>query len=565
MVKMKNNRSVKKQSIQQILLLLAILICVNLLGRFVFTRFDMTQEKRFTLSPASIQLAKNLEDIVYFKIYLDGDLPPGFTRLKNSLKEMLDEFRIYSGDNIEYEFINPSANPDEKERMQLYRQLAGKGLIPTNLEQKDKSGQSQKIIFPGAIVNYRSKEFPFQVLKSRMGSSPEEMLNNSVENLEYEICSMLRRITTEHGNTVSFLKGQKEISNDHLSDANAALSDFYKVDTVEINGQLNALKDISVLIIAGPDTAFNEKDKFIIDQYIMHGGKVFWLIDKMDINMDSLAVSSTNVAVSNELNIDDMLFKYGVRINPDLLLDLQAAPIPIVTGYVGNQPKQQLFPWYYFPLLQTDNLNPIVHNLNSVKAEFVSSIDTIETENVHKTILLTTGKFSRIQMAPARVSLNILRDEPDPKLFNRHNIPTAVLLEGIFASNYVNRIPEALANSSDVGFKRSSEPTNMIVVSDADIISNYVSKKGNTYMLGYDRFTGQTYGNRNFILNCVDYLCGVKDILSLRGKEFRLRLLDPSKTENPSVIRWINILVPVAIVIIFGIIFNLIRRKRFDK
>jgi gliding-associated putative ABC transporter substrate-binding component GldG len=221
-----------------------------------------------------------------------------------------------------------------------------------------------------------------------------------------------------------------------------ALQDFYKVDTVTIHEQLNALNGYSAIVIAGPDKAFSEKDKFILDQYIMHGGKIVWLLDRMQINMDSLTATSTNVAVPIELNLDDMLFKYGVRINPDLLLDLQAGPIPIVTGYVGNQPTQKLFPWYYFPLLQTDNNHPIVHNLSAIKSEFASSLDTIESEGIVKTILLTTGKFSRIQMAPARVSLNMLREEPDPDLFNRHYIPVAVLLEGSFSSNYYKRIPE---------------------------------------------------------------------------------------------------------------------------
>ena len=558
-------RNIKKQSLLQLLLLVSILVVLNILSRYVFSRFDMTQEKRFTLSQSSKQLAKNLKDIVFFKIYLEGDLPPGFNRLKNSLKEMLDEFRVYSGDNIDYEFIDPSANKDEKEKMELYRQLAGKGLIPTNLEQKEQSGQSQKIIFPGAIVNYRSKEYPLQILKSRMGSSPEQMLNNSIENLEYEISSMLRRITVERGLQVGFLKGQKELSASRISDASTALSDFYKVDTISINGKLNALKDFSAIIIAGPDTAFDEKDKFILDQYIMHGGKVLWLIDRIQINMDSLTTTSTNIAVPNELNLEDMLFKYGVRINTDLLLDLQAAPVPIVTGYVGNQPKQKLFPWYYFPLLQTESLHPIIHNLNAVKTEFVSSIDTIESENVVKTILLTTSKFSRIQMAPARVSLNMLREEPDPKLFNKHSIPVAVLLEGNFTSNYVNRIPELLSSSTEIDFKNRSVLTSMIVISDADVIANYVSKKGNIYPLGYDRFTGQNYGNKNFILNCIDYLCENKGILGLRGKEFKLRLLDPAKTENHSFIQWINLLTPALIVIIFGFIFNFLKKKRFAR
>ena len=556
-------RNIKKQSLLQLILLVSILVLLNVLSRFVFSRVDMTQEKRFTLSSSSKQLSKDLKDIIFFKIYLDGDLPPGFNRLKNSLKELLDEFRVYSGDNIEYEFIDPSASSDEKEKMQLYKQLAGKGLIPTNLEQKDQAGQSQKIIFPGAIVTYRSKEYPLQILKSKMGSSPEQMLNNSIENLEYEISSMLRRITVERGLSVGFLQGQKELPTIRISDASNALSDFYKVDSVNINGALNALKDFSALIIARPDTAFDEKDKFIIDQYIMHGGKVLWLIDRMQINMDSLTASSSNVAVPIDLNIDDMLFKYGVRINTDLLLDLQAAPIPIVTGYVGNQPKQKLFPWYYFPLLQTEGLNPIIYNLNAIKTEFVSSIDTIESENVNKTILLTTSKFSRLQMAPARVSLNMLREEPDPKMFNKQNIPVAVLLEGNFTSNYVNRIPDQIASSSEIDFKKTSELTSMIVISDGDVISNYVNKKGNIYPLGYDRFTGQNYGNKNFILNCIDYLCGNKAILGLRGKEFKLRLLDAAKTENRASIQWINLLLPALIVLIFGFIFNFIRKKKF--
>ena len=558
-------RNIKKQSLLQLVLLVSILVILNILSRFAFSRIDMTQEKRFTLSQSSKQLSKDLKDIIFFKIYLDGDLPPGFNRLKNSLKELLDEFRVYSGDNIEYEFIDPSASSDEKEKMQLYKQLAGKGLIPTNLEQKDQAGQSQKIIFPGAIVTYRSKEYPLQILKSKMGSSPEQMLNNSIENLEYEISSMLRRITVERGLSVGFLQGQKELPTIRISDASNALADFYKVDSVNINGALTALKDFSALIIAGPNTAFDEKDKFIIDQYIMHGGKVLWLIDRMQINMDSLTASSSNVAVPIELNIDDMLFKYGVRINTDLLLDLQAAPIPIVTGYVGNQPKQKLFPWYYFPLLQTEGLHPIIHNLNAIKTEFVSSIDTIESENVNKTVLLTTSKFSRLQMAPARVSLNMLREEPDPKMFNKQNIPVAVLLEGNFTSNYVNRIPDQIASSSEIDFKKTSLLTSMIVVSDGDVIANYVSKKGNIYPLGYDRFTGQNYGNKNFILNCIDYLCGNKAILGLRGKEFKLRLLDAAKTENRAAIQWVNLLIPALIVLIFGFIFNFLRKKKFAK
>ncbi|MBP9922683.1 MAG: gliding motility-associated ABC transporter substrate-binding protein GldG [Bacteroidia bacterium] len=561
--KMKNKRSAKSQSIIRMTLLLGILIFVNVIAQFAFERIDMTQEKRYSLSNSSKDLAKGLEDIVYFRIYLDGDLPPGFLKLKNSLKEMLDEFRIYSNDNIEYEFIDPSANPDEKQRVELYKQLSQKGLFPTNLEENEKGQQSQKIIFPGAIVNYRSQEIPMQILKSKFGGNSDVMLNNSIENLEYEISTVLRKLSREKSTSIAFLRGQSELPTKKISDAANGLSDFYIVDTVNINGRLNALKDYKLLIIAKPDSAFDEKDKFVIDQFIMKGGRVLWLIDKLAMNMDSLEKRSTNVAIPLELNIDDMLFRYGVRINSDFVLDMQAAPIPVVTGYVGNQPKQEIFPWYYYPLLSAEGKNPIVNNLNMIKTEFASSIDTIETESVTKTVLLSSSKLSRLQMAPARVSLNILREKADPQMFNRRNVPVAVLLEGSFNSNYENRVPEAIASSKDIDFKSKSENTKMIVVSDGDVIASYVSKKGNVYPLGYDRFTRQTFGNKSFILNCIDYLCDNNGVLELRSKEIKLRLLDPAKIEEPQFIQWLNVILPTIMIIIFGMIFSFIRKRKF--
>ncbi|MBK8585365.1 MAG: gliding motility-associated ABC transporter substrate-binding protein GldG [Bacteroidetes bacterium] len=560
---MKNKRSAKSQSIIRMTLLLGILIFVNVIAQFAFERIDMTQEKRYSLSNSSKDLAKGLEDIVYFRIYLDGDLPPGFLKLKNSLKEMLDEFRIYSNDNIEYEFIDPSANPDEKQRVELYKQLSQKGLFPTNLEENEKGQQSQKIIFPGAIVNYRSQEIPMQILKSKFGGNSDVMLNNSIENLEYEISTVLRKLSREKSTSIAFLRGQSELPTKKISDAANGLSDFYIVDTVNINGRLNALKDYKLLIIAKPDSAFDEKDKFVIDQFIMKGGRVLWLIDKLAMNMDSLEKRSTNVAIPLELNIDDMLFRYGVRINSDFVLDMQAAPIPVVTGYVGNQPKQEIFPWFYYPLLSAESKNPIVNNLNMIKTEFASSIDTIETESVTKTVLLSSSKLSRLQMAPARVSLNILREKADPQMFNRRNVPVAVLLEGSFNSNYENRVPEAIASSKDIDFKSKSENTKMIVVSDGDVIASYVSKKGNVYPLGYDRFTRQTFGNKSFILNCIDYLCDNNGVLELRSKEIKLRLLDPAKIEEPLFIQWLNVILPTIMIIIFGMIFSFIRKRKF--
>lgn len=559
------SRNLKKQSLLQLFLLLLILVFANIVAGSLFTRFDLTSEKRYSLSASTKKIAGNLKDAVLFKIYLDGDLPPGFKRLRNSTQELLDEYRIYSGDNIQYEFIDPSSNPDEKERIQLYKQLSEKGLTPTNLEERDKDSRSQRLVFPGAIVSYKSRTVPLQLLKSKIGTEPEVMLNNSIEGLEYEITSTIRRLTNDVAQGVAFLQGHDELNTKQITDIAKSLSEYYSIDTVTIDGRLEALKHYKALIIAKPMIAFTEKDKFIIDQFIMHGGRVLWLIDRMEINMDSLVETSTNIAIANDLNLDDQLFHYGVRVNPNLVMDLQAAPIPIVTGMVGNQPKQDLFPWFYFPLLNPISKHPIVNNLNAIKGEFMSTVDTVEAENIRKTILLTTSKYSKVQFPPARVSLNILRDQPNQLEYNKLFLPVAVLLEGTFHSNFTNRIPSAIAEAKEIGFKPVSDSTKMIVVSDGDVAASHVSKKGTIYPLGYDRYTQQTYGNKNFILNCVDYLCDDSGILELRGKEFKLRLLDTSKTENPGLLSWTNVLLPVTLVFLYGLIRIWLRKKKYTR
>ncbi len=562
---MKEKRNIRKQNILQLLSITAILLFLNIISSRLYTRFDLTSEKRYSLSQSSKVLASELKEMVYFKIYLDGDLPPGFKQLRNATREMLDEFRVYAGDRIEYQFIDPSAGTDDKERLKIYKQLTEKGLQPTQLEQHEKGSRSQSLVFPAALVSFGSAEIPVQLLKSKIGGSPDEMLNHSIEALEYEIATTLRKLTTPVSKRVAFLQGHGELSTRQISDAANTISEFYKVDTVNLQGQLHALDDYQVLIIAKPQNSFEEKDKFIIDQFIMKGGRVFWLIDKMQINMDSLTESSTNVALPIELNLDDQLFHYGIRVNNDLILDLLAAPIPVVTGYVGNQAKQELFPWYYFPLLNPKSNNPIVKNLNAIKSEFISTIDTIESKEINKTILLTSSEFCKVQFPPARVSLNILQEDPDPSQFRKHFLPVAVLLDGQFSSNFKNRIPAAISQSKEIDFRENSMPGKMIVVSDGDIIASYVSKKGSIYPLGYDRFTQQFYGNKNFILNCIDYLCDETAILELRGKEIKLRMLDPVKTASPAFLSWLNVLLPVILVMLYGIFRNMWRKRIYGK
>lgn len=295
----------------------------------------------------------------------------------------------------------------------------------------------------------------------------------------------------------------------------------------------------------------------------MRGGRSLWFIDKLAVDMDSLTTTSTTIALPWNLNLDDQLFRYGVRVNDDLLLDLQAAPIPVVTGYTGNSPRQELFPWPYFPLMDGAGSHPIVNNLNVVKGEFVGTLDTIQVQGIRKTILLCGSKFGRLQMSPARISLNLLQEEPDPKSYSKRQLPAAVLLEGSFTSNFRNRIPEAIRTSKEIGFKETGQPTSMVVVADGDVIRNYVSKKGAIYPLGYDRFTKQSYGNLSFVLNCVDYLCDDSGVIGLRGKEFKLRLLDASRMNEMPWLPWVNVLAPLGIVLLAGAVHQSLRRRKY--
>lgn len=558
-------RSLKSQNIIRLILLLLILAGVNIISSFVFTRFDLTSEKRFTLSPVTKNLVANLKDVVYVKIYLDGDFPPAFKRLQSATREMLDELRAYSNGNIEYEFINPSENPDQQERNKLYQQLVSRGIQPTNLQAQNKEETSQQIIFPGAIVTYQGQELPLMLLQDQIGSSPEQMLNNSVQGLEYGFGNIIRKLTNKIPFQIAFIEGHGEAGAEQVADITRELQSFYIVERIRIEEKLDRLKGIRAIIIAGPDSAFSEKDKFIIDQFVMKGGKVLWLIDGTKVSMDSLQSNDETIAIANEIKLDDMLFRFGARINYDLILDLQAAPIPVVTGYVGNRPQQTLLPWYYFPLSNPESNHPVVNNLNAVKFDFVSSIDAVGSGSVKKTPLLTSSKYARVFTTPARVNLAIMREEPVLSQYNAPGKVFAMLLEGKFDSNFKNRIPPQIASNPEIGFKERSVENRMIVVGDGDVIKNGVRKStGGIIPLGMDRYTGQVYGNKNFILNCIDYLCDDSGLMAVRSKELKLRLLDKTRLDA-SLLQWqvINTAGPVLLIVLFGIFKFYRRRKKY--
>ncbi len=578
----KNNKNIRRQNYTQLLLVMAVIVAAGMAGSVWFTRFDLTGEKRYTLSPSTKNILTNLNDIVFFRVYLDGDFPAGFKRLRRETKELLDEFRAYNK-NIQYEFINPSESEDAKERNDTYKLLMEQGLQPTNLQVNTKNGMEQKVIFPGAIVAYREKEIPIELLDAQLNVAPESVLNHSIENLEFKLINAIQRITRKKKQHLAFIEGHGELREKEVWDITQTLKQDYVVDRVAINENINVLtnrflKDsihndyeivpkYEAIIIAKPDSAFSEKDKFIIDQYLMYGGKILWLIDPVIASMDSIKSSPSTVAIDANLRLQDQLFGYGVRLNKDLIMDLNAMPIPLKTGMMGNQPQISFFPWYYFPLVTPISQHPIVRNLNAIKTQFVSSIDTNRVKGVKKTILLQSSIYSRTVNMPAVISLSMLREKPNESLYHGPPKALAVLLEGTFKSFYDNRIPPSLMESKEIGFKNHSKKTAMIVVSDGDIIRNQFKIPGGYPLpLGYDQFTKETFGNKEFLLNAINYLTDGSSLISVRSKEVKLRLLNSTLINNNRVlIQVINVVVPVLVVILAGLLLVWFRKKKYAK
>jgi len=579
---MKNKKkNIKRSNIIRLIFAMVIILLINIISSFVFTRVDLTAEKRYSLSPATKKLLRNLHDVVFFKVYLEGDLPPGFRRLSNETREMLDEFRAFT-DKIQYEFVNPSGNPDLKVRNDTYQLLVERGLQPTDLRVNKKGQSSQLIIFPGTMVSYKGREIPVQLLMAQIGQDPDKVLNNSIQTLEYNLARAIQELIKPIKPRIAFIEGHGELTKLETVDIQNALSDFYDVDRVTINHKINSLTirlkadsthdklvdKYRAIIIAKPTKAFDEKDKFLIDQFIMRGGKVLWLIDPVFASMDSLQKYSATMGISNDVNLEDMLFNYGVRLNTNLVVDLYALSIPVTTGKVGNQPQIDFLPWYFFPILTPVLNHPIVNGLNAIKTEFISSLDTVETPNVKKTILLTTSTYSRTLNAPVYIDLEILKKQPEERLFSQGPQAVAVLLEGTFKSGFQFRIPPELAGNKDLGFLESSaKPTKMVVVTDGDIIKNqFHFQQGYPLPLGYDQWTRQTFGNKDFILNVVNYLCDDSGLISVRSRELKLRLLDRTLISKQR-LYWqlLNSILPILLIAGFGITKYLLRKKKYER
>ena len=581
---MENKRkSLKKNQIVAFLVTVVIVVLVNVIGSYVFTRFDLTSEKRYTLSPTTKEILNDLNDYVYFKVYLEGDFPAGFKKLRRETKEMLDEFRAYSK-FIDYEFINPSESADAAERNETYKQLYQAGLNPTDVVVKNRDGSSkQMVIWPGALVSYRNNtEIAIDLLENQIGQSSEQALNASMQNLEFRLIDAVKKVIRLQKPNIAFIEGHGELSEQEVHDIAQTLAQNYNVVRLEIDGKIDALmhrtqdeeSDVKAfpsydaIIIAKPTQPFDERDKFLIDQYIMHGGKVLWMVEPVYATMDSLQSQESTIGLEQDLNLDDMLFKYGVRLNRDLLLDLTCASLPIRTGQVAGQAQLEFFRWYYFPLLQAASEHPMVRNMNAIKADFVSSMDaTTSANDIEQVPLLKTSDYTKVSGTPVFITLAMLRQAPDKRMFASKGKNVAYLLKGSFPSLYANRIPQEIAEDNGTNFMEESVPTAMIVVADGDIIRNQIDIKTRKPLpLGFDQYTQNTYANKEFIENAIGYLVEGEGMIDIRSRELKVRLLDDTKI-NRERTKWqvVNTLLPIAVIIALGFVMAFIRKKKYSK
>lgn len=560
----------RRDALILLVLLFVILLLANVVSRYFYFRLDLTAEKRYSISQPSKTLVKNLKDVVTVKVYLDGDLNAGFTRLKESTRNLLNEMRAYGGKNIEFEFIDPMAVQNLEERKALMTDLMQRGLNPTNLTTKSKTDSKQQLIFPGAIVTYAGREMPVQLLENQIGFSPTQILNNSEVLLEYKFANAIKKLAQYRAPRVAFVQGNNELNQLETADIRQTLASLqYEVKDFDLANNYR-IANIDVIVIAKPRIAFADQDLYKIDQFVMRGGKVLWLVDGTNAEMDSLKKSPTGQFVqASNFNLDDMLFKYGVRINNDVVQDINLCnPIPLIVGQMGNAPQTEMFPWYYFPLLVSDNNHAIIRNLDPVASFFASTIDTIQNKGVSKTILLHTTENAKAQLAPTRVHFGILQGKPNPAYYNQPKLPVAVLLEGEFESAFTNRLPPETKAAFDTveelkPIERSAK-SKMIVIADGDIMRSEVRNDSSAYPLGYYMYTKQQFANKDFILNCIEYLIDDSGILETRNKEVKLRLLNKMKAEDEKLkSQLINIAAPILLVILLGLAFGFYRRKRY--
>ncbi len=560
MVNWKNSRKVGD------LLLLAngavALLLLNLLASFYFFRIDLTEEKRYTIKPQTKQVLASVEEEVFVEVFLEGELNAGFKRFQKSIRETLEEFRIYSNNKVNFIFTDPNHAKSEKARSEFMSELAAKGIHPMNVIESKDGQRIEKFVFPGALVSYGGFETGVMLLKGNRAQGSQEALNQSIENVEFELANAIYKLSNNNRKKIALVRGHGELDSLQIASFNNALLEQYDVYKTDLSAK-PTVGNYEVLIVAKPKTEFSEPDKYKLDQYLMRGGKILFLLDRLDANMDS-ASNDNYFAFPYNLNLDDQLFRYGVRINPDLVQDRISGQYPVVVGNAGGRPQLMQLDWPFFPLINQYADHPITRNLDATQTKFVSSIDTVKAAGVKKKPLLFSSPYSRKLLAPVKVGVNDLRKQTQEGTFNAGALPVAYLLEGKFTSLFNNRF--APAGVDTVGFAAKSVDTKIVVVADGDIARNDVNPRRNEpQTLGYDPFTRYTFANQDLLLNMVAYLANENGLIAARNKEVKIRPLNKEKIRNERTY-WqvVNILVPLVALALFGLARMYVRKKKYS-
>jgi len=555
--------------------LLTGIIIVNVLASFLNARYDMTSEKRYTLTTPVKNLLGRVHEPVNIDILLEGNLKSGLRKLRNSTEAILQEFNEYADGNIHYRLTDPVAGGDDSTRALILDSLSKMGIQPMTQIAQSKKGeeQSQRIVIPAAIVEYKNRELPVDLLKgvqrSREGQSPEQLYVNAENLLEYKFASAIDKLISDSLPAVGYLLGNGEPLDYRVYNLIQYLRENFRFEVVPLDSVPFISSQLNVLIMVKPTIKFSDDEKRKLDQYVMHGGSLVCMIDNLNAESDSLESARETIAYDRGLQLDDLFFHYGVRINQDLVEDMQCASINLVVGMQGGKPQFQLLPWPYYPLLDGSPASGITKNLDPVFSKFTNSIDTVKAPDITKTILLQSSPNARTISTPALISLEAVKTASDPKTFQQSNVPVGVLLEGKFKSLYANRISvvmeDSLARVYHQPFLNSGEKTARILVcGDGDILMNEMNKQG-PLPLGYSKDMNYTFANAEFLSNCLEYCVNPSGILEARSKDYSLRLLDPEKTEDDrSFWQLINLAGPLSVIIVCGMVFQYIRKRKYN-
>jgi ABC-2 type transport system permease protein len=546
----------KKFDIVELTLIVGIIIFLNIIATRYFFRLDLTTDRHFSLAETSKELLTKLNQKVYVEVFLDGALTPDYERLKRAVKEKLDEISIYSNGNIQYRFTNPNAIEDKKLKQQYASQLVQKGIEYRYERIENEGNVSEQLIFPSALISSGNKEIPVMFLKGNKTAPIAEQLNQSVEVVEYQLMAALRKLDHQASQFIGFVEGHDELQATEVADLSATLSDYYHVNRIALNDS-NNLEKYGALVIAKPIKACTEKEKFILDQYVVKGGSLLLMIDPLNLNVDSL-LNGYTYALPYELNLNDLFFKWGIRCNPNIVQDINSGLLQVATG---NKGQMQMVNWNFHPIIHSYGKQVMVKNLDAILSKYPATIDTVKAVGIIKTPLMFTSPNTKILEAPLKIDLNETRKNSEPKNFQQGVFPIAYLLEGQFQSLFKNR-PSPLPNTpvATVG-----KPSRIVVCTDADIIRNDIDKRTQRPIpLGFDVATQYQFSNKEFIVNAIDYLMHQK-ILDIRNKEIALRPLDKVKV-NEEKIQWqiINLIIPPILLLFFGIARYYWRKRKFE-